>query len=148
MSATMTIGAAASAVGLTRKAVRLYEARGLLPAATRTQSGYRTYSEADLSRLRLIAAARNLGLHLDQIADILAAAHEGQRPCATTRHLLDQRIGEIDRVVTELTSLRATLAATLDRADTDLVGKPGICPIIEVDHPAGTSGQQSAAAAR
>lgn len=67
MNATMTIGAAASAVGVSPKAVRHYEARGLLPAVKRTPAGYRIYAEADLSRLRFIAAARSLGLHLDQV---------------------------------------------------------------------------------
>lgn len=139
MNATMTIGAAASAVGLSPKAVRLYEARGLLPAAKRTPAGYRTYTEADLSRLRLIAAARSLGLHLDQIADVLTAAHDGQHPCTTTRHLLNQRISEIDRVVAELTSLRASLTAALEPTDTDLADTPGICPVIEANQPTGRS---------
>lgn len=137
MSATRTIGAAAAAVGLTPKAVRLYEARGLLAAPTRTQAGYRTFAEADLNRLRFIAAARDLGLRLDQIATILAAAHDGQRPCTTTRHLLNQRITEIDQVVTKLTSLRETLAAALDRTDSDLVAEPGTCPIIEAGQTTG-----------
>lgn len=141
MNATMTIGAAASTVGLSAKAVRLYEARGLLPAAKRTPAGYRTYAEADLSRLRFIAAARSLGLHLDQIADILTAAHDGQHPCTTTRPLLNQRISEIDRVVTELTELRASPTAALDPSDTDLADTPGICPVIEANRSAGNQGE-------
>lgn len=136
MNEALTIGAAASAAGLTPKAVRLYEARGLLDAAPRTPAGYRTYVEADLSRLRFIAAGRNLGLRLDQIADILTAAHGGQRPCTTTRHLLNQRISEIDQVVTELAALRATLGAALDRTDAELAAEPGICPVIEANQPA------------
>jgi MerR family regulatory protein len=40
----LTIGEAARRAGLTRKAVRLYEARGLLPPVERTESGYRLYS--------------------------------------------------------------------------------------------------------
>lgn len=38
-----TVGAAARAAGLSAKAVRLYETKGLLPPAQRTQAGYRTY---------------------------------------------------------------------------------------------------------
>jgi MerR family copper efflux transcriptional regulator len=122
-----TIGAAAAATGLTRKAVRLYEAHGLLAPTERTPAGYRVYTDTDLRRLRFIAAARRLGLHLDQIADILTASN-GKAPCGTTRALLDQRIAEIDRVITELRSLRDALAIA---RDTDAAGGSGICPIIE-----------------
>jgi DNA-binding transcriptional MerR regulator len=110
----MTIGAAAAAAGLTPKAVRLYEGRGLLAPAQRTAAGYRTYTEADVARLQFIATARNLGLHLNQIGDILAAAHDGQRPCSITRELADQRINEIDDAVAALSALRDTLAAARD----------------------------------
>ncbi|MGH3629522.1 MAG: MerR family DNA-binding transcriptional regulator, partial [Sciscionella sp.] len=40
-AATQTVGKAAQAAGLSAKAVRLYEAKGLLPAAERTEAGYR-----------------------------------------------------------------------------------------------------------
>src|SRR5215216_4724856 len=109
--AAVTIGRAAAAAGLSPKAVRLYETRGLLATPTRTAAGYRLYTDADITRLRFIAAARQFGLHVDQVAEILDAAHDGQRPCATTNQLLDRRIGEIDRVIAELSDLRATLTA-------------------------------------
>ncbi|WP_409473638.1 MerR family DNA-binding transcriptional regulator [Streptomyces sp. HC307] len=41
----LTIGQAAKAAGVTRKAMRVYEARGLLPAAERTAAGYRLYTD-------------------------------------------------------------------------------------------------------
>lgn len=42
----LAIGQAAQAAGVTRKAIRVYEARGLLPAAERTTAGYRVYDTA------------------------------------------------------------------------------------------------------
>ena len=123
----MTIGAAAAAAGLTPKAVRLYEARGLLTPAERTSAGYRTYTEADLARLHFIAAARNLGLHLNQIGDILAAAQDGQHPCSITRELLDQRINEIDDVVAKLSALRDSLAAARDTSALCTALDPSCC---------------------
>jgi len=38
------IGEVAARSGLSRKALRLYEARGLLPASRRTPAGYRLYA--------------------------------------------------------------------------------------------------------
>lgn len=97
MSST-TIGAAAAAAGLSAKAIRLYEARGLLPPPSRTAAGYRLYDDEAIVRLRFVAAARRLGLHLDQVAEVLAAAEGGGWPCATTRVLVQDRITEIDRL--------------------------------------------------
>jgi DNA-binding transcriptional MerR regulator len=127
MSATMTIVAAAAAAGLTPKAVRLYESRGLLAHTERTQAGYRIYTEADLARLQFIAAARSVGLHLNQIGEILAAAHGGQRPCSITRELLDQRINEIDHIVADLSTLRDTLTTARETSTLCAVLDPGFC---------------------
>lgn len=128
MTEVLTVGQAAAASGLTTKAVRLYERRGLLPPIERSHAGYRQFRKEDIDRLTFIRRARSLGLHLDDIATILAAAVGKHRPCGTVRSLLDQRIGEIDRTIEELTSLRATLIAVRDSQPRDTAG---ICPVID-----------------
>jgi MerR family copper efflux transcriptional regulator len=128
----LTIGQAAEAAGVTRKAVRVYEARGLLPAAERTEAGYRLYSERDVELMTFIRRARTLGLHLDDIRDVLAIRNGGTPPCATVRDLLDDRITEIDTTVAELLALRKTLAETRQRADDCTDDQPvTVCGIIE-----------------
>ena len=99
---SVTISRAAAAAGLTAKAIRLSETRGLVSAPTRTDAGYRLYTDADIARLRFIAAARRLGLHVDQIAEILADAPGGLRPCRITQTVLDRRINEIDTLIAGL----------------------------------------------
>lgn len=130
MGTAITIGDAAAATGLTPKAIRLYESRGLVEPAERTAAGYRTFSEDALGRLRFIAASRRLGLHLDQVAEILEASDAGGRPCGITRELLDQRIGEVDRVMDELSRLREVLLAVRHSKDADATDS-SICPVIE-----------------
>jgi MerR family copper efflux transcriptional regulator len=109
-----TIGEAARRTGLTRKAVRLYEARGLLPPVERTGTGYRRYSEHDLRALRFIRQARGLGLSLDQIHTIMALRRTGVPPNEDVIALLRTRLGEIERRVSDLQSLRDALADTLE----------------------------------
>ncbi len=131
-AATWTVGKAARAAGLSAKAVRLYEAKGLLPEAQRTQVGYRTYTDDDITVLRFIRQAKTLGLSLGEIRDILDLRRGGTTPCRHVIGLLDQRIHDIDRTITELRQLRHTLAGTrtyarqhqADHAD-------GVCGIIE-----------------
>ncbi|WP_236240228.1 MerR family DNA-binding protein [Streptomyces sp. CC228A] len=127
-----TIGQAAKAAGVTRKAVRVYEARSLLPAAERTTAGYRLYDQRHVELLTFIRRARALGLRLDDIRDILAARDGGTSPCAAVRSLLDDRIAELDTTVAELLALRQTLIETRQRAD-DRTGdeSTGVCGIIE-----------------
>lgn len=128
----LTIGKAAQAAGLTRKAVRLYEAKSLLPEAERTEAGYRLYDEHDVELLIFIRRARTLGLHLDDIRDVLAIRGGGTPPCTTVRALLDARIAEIDTTVIELLALRKTLAETRQRADDCTSDQPvTVCGIIE-----------------
>jgi DNA-binding transcriptional MerR regulator len=133
-------GQAAAAAGLSRKALRLYEQRGLLVAPERTAAGYRRYARADIDILIFIRCARGLGLRVDDIATILARRRDGRPPCDTTRAVLDQRIGEIDATLADLAALRAALALVRDRAnqvrpdddDADLpTGSGYVCPLIE-----------------
>ncbi|MEU9426250.1 heavy metal-responsive transcriptional regulator [Streptomyces sp. NPDC048342] len=138
----LTIGQAAQAAGLTRKAVRVYEANGLLPTAERTTAGYRLYTEHDIELLTFIRRARTLGLHLDDIRDVLAIRDGGTPPCATVRDLLDARIAETDTTIAELRALRTTLTDTRQRADGYTDEEPvTVCAIIEDTSP---SAQMSA----
>lgn len=115
--AGLTIGAAAEAAGLTRKAVKVYEAKGLLPRAERTSAGYRLYDQHDIELLTFIRRARTLGLRLENIREILTIRSGGMPPCAAVRNMVDERIADIDTKIAELRSLRRTLAEARARAD-------------------------------
>ncbi|WP_343602946.1 MerR family transcriptional regulator [Mycobacterium sp.] len=129
---SLTIGQAARAAGVSRKAMRVYEAKGLLPPAERTGAGYRLYTDADVDLLIFIRRARRLGLRLDDIRHVLAVHQGGETPCGTVRDLMDQRITEIDTLVDELLALRKTLIQTRTRAAGGTDTRPvTVCPIIE-----------------
>ncbi|GAB3394209.1 heavy metal-responsive transcriptional regulator [Amycolatopsis echigonensis] len=131
-STTWTVGKAAEAAGLSAKAVRLYEAKGLLPPAERTAAGYRRYRDDDIAVLRFIRQAKTLGLSLNEIRDILDLRRSGTTPCQHVVALLDDRIREIDRTITELRQLRRTLAdARADAHQHHAEHADGVCGIIE-----------------
>ena len=130
--AIWTIGQAGSAAGVTRKAIRVYEQRGLLSATGRTAAGYRMFGDGDIATLRFIRRARTLGLGLDDVAEVLTEHRSGGSPCSSVRVRLDHRITEIDQTITELSELRAALVeATLRCRPAGTEEK--ICPIIEVE---------------
>ena len=57
----MLIGELANRAGVSRRAIRLYETLGILPASTRTPARYRQYDERALAVLTFVAGARRLG---------------------------------------------------------------------------------------
>jgi MerR family copper efflux transcriptional regulator len=133
MSETMTVGRAAAASGLRPKAIRLYETRGLIEPAARTESGYRTYGPEDVALLTFIRRAKSLGLHLDEIRQIIDLQRGGRQPCTTVLELVDGPITEIDNTIADLHALRSALAAV--RRDAKAAIREGrnavVCTIIE-----------------
>jgi DNA-binding transcriptional MerR regulator len=61
---------AAARLGVSAKALRLYEQRGLI-APQRTAAGWRAYGPAEMARAREIASLRSLGLSLAQVRRVL-----------------------------------------------------------------------------
>lgn len=112
----ITVGAAARAAGVSAKAVRLWESKGLLPPAERTEAGYRLFTDDDVAVLHFIRQAKNLGLRLTEVKDILDLQRGGATPCKQVTEVLDAHISEIDRTLTELRALRRTLEAVRTHA--------------------------------
>jgi DNA-binding transcriptional MerR regulator len=68
-------------LGVSAKALRLYESRGLLKPL-RSEAGWRTYGADEIARLHRILALKRLGLALAQISELLS------RPGATLDRVL------------------------------------------------------------
>ena len=84
----MKIGKAASETGVTVKAIRHYEAIGLLGALERDGS-YRDFSDDDLERLRLIAHCRDLGFGLPEIRQVLQIVADARPSCPDPEAMID-----------------------------------------------------------
>lgn len=108
----MRIGKLAAKIGTTAHTIRWYERRGLIPAAGRTEGGYREYTDADASRLRLLVALRSLDLPLDQAAELASLCAEGRcdQVSEDLRSAIDEKREEIARRADELRYLDHRLA--------------------------------------
>lgn len=130
----MKIGELGKATGLTTKTIRFYEAEGLLPDPGRTNSGYRVYRRDDAKRLEFIRKAKRLGLSLEEIRGILLLHDRREPTCVHVRLLLDQKLAQIAKVITDLQEFHSELATIRDRAGATLDCGPSggrICGIIE-----------------
>ena len=124
----MNIGEAARASGVTAKMIRHYESIGLLPAARRTDAGYRVYGEPDVRVLQFIHRGRALGFSLDRIANLLALWQDRDRASGDVRRLAQEHIGELERKIAELQAMKRTLQALAHSCHGD---QRSDCPILD-----------------
>jgi DNA-binding transcriptional MerR regulator len=68
-----TMGQMSKSCGLTQRALRLYESRGLIKPCR--LGAHRYYDAEDKRRISIIVNAKNMGFSLQQIEDILAETH-------------------------------------------------------------------------
>lgn len=101
---------AARRLGVSTKALRLYEQRGLI-TPNRTAAGWRTYGPDEIARGREIIALRKLGLSLTQVARVLAGdTHDLSPALAAHQAVLESRLRQIAHTLEKVRSLRVDLA--------------------------------------
>lgn len=107
---SLDIREVARRTGLTSRALRFYEARGLLKPL-RTYSGRRFYGLGELERIQQILALKRAGLTLSQIAGLT------QRGAFDLGALVDTQLNIIEERKAELDDARALLLSIKSRID-------------------------------
>ena len=110
----MNISAASKAAGLPVKTVRYYADIGLVPAAERTDSGYRIYNGAEVRSLVFVRRAREFGFSVDECRELLGLYEDQHRASSDVKRMAERRLKEIARKQRELESLRKELAELVD----------------------------------
>ena len=101
---------AAKRLGVSPKALRLYERRGLLEPV-RSAAGWRTYGPAEMAQAAEIVALRALGLSLAQVARVLSGDPRFLEPAlAAHQATLEGRIRQLADSLEKIRALRAELA--------------------------------------
>ncbi len=123
----MNIGDVAERAGLPPKTIRYYEEIGLV-RPLRSENGYRTFRESDLHKLTFLGRARALGFSIEDCRTLLGLYEDDTRESAQVKAVAEEHLGEIDRKIAELQSMRATLAHLVTACHGD--ERPD-CPILE-----------------
>ena len=122
------IGQAAKASGISAKMIRHYEEVGLLPAASRTFSNYRTYNHQDVHMLRFIRHSRDLGFSIKQIGDLLSLWRDKNRPSSKVKSLAADHIEMLNKKIEELNTMKSELSRLVSCCHGD--DRPD-CPILD-----------------
>ena len=125
--ASLTIGAAATAVGSSVDTLRYYEKIGLLGPIERTGSGVRRYNERDISRLKFIKRAQQMNFSLAEIGDLLKMRENPQQARDEVRQLTVSKLQEVELRMQELETLRRELTLLVNLCRASEAG----CPIID-----------------
>ncbi|MFW7377389.1 MAG: Cu(I)-responsive transcriptional regulator [Oligoflexus sp.] len=124
----MNISQAAKAAGMNAKNVRHYEAQGIIPKASRTDKGYRLYSESDVHILRFVRQARSLGFSLTDIKKLLGLWRNKRRKSEDVKRIALQHIQELETKISELQAIKQALVNLSQHCHGDQ--RPD-CPILD-----------------
>jgi DNA-binding transcriptional MerR regulator len=132
----MRIGELAARADVNIQTLRFYEREGLLRPPARTVSGYRSYAESDLERVRFIRLCQGLGFTLREIQHLLilhksVSEYRGsvKMPPSAVREIVtmaNERLELIDERLAALSSMRGELTALVAALTVDA---SGTCPV-------------------
>ncbi|MUK30249.1 Cu(I)-responsive transcriptional regulator [Aliivibrio fischeri] len=124
----MNISEVAKLTGLTAKAIRFYESKGIIKEASRGANGYRQYTQHQVDELLLIRRSRLVGFNLDECQELLNLSNNPNRRSADVKQKTLEKVSEIETKIEELERMKKTLLALADACPGD---DSNDCPIIK-----------------
>lgn len=124
----MNISIVARKTGLTSKAIRFYEDKGLVTPPLRGDNGYRSYTQQHINELTLLRQARQVGFNLEECGELVNLFNDPLRHSADVKARTLQKVAEIERHIVELESMRKQLLSLADACPGD---DSADCPIID-----------------
>lgn len=104
------IGELAKRCQVTADTLRFYEKNQLIKPAGRSSSGYRLYNESNQQQVNFIIRAKDLGLSLEEIRELLEIRLEAtEHSCAEVKAITSAKLDLIDEKIGELTRIRTAL---------------------------------------
>lgn len=123
----LRVGEVASRAGVNLQTIRYYEREGLLPSPPRSASGYRTFPDNAVQRVRFIKRAQELGFSLTEIRELLALSGKGGVQLVRAR--TQSKIANIEEKMRTLQAMKDVLTTLADRCPG--CGPLSECPILD-----------------
>ena len=111
----LKIGELSEQTGLSAHTLRYYEKHGLINASTRSEAGYRFYTDSDVRRVQFVKTARNTGFSLDDIGQLLSIRVDKQsHSCQEVTDITQKKLDQVNAKLVELQSMQHTLELLLE----------------------------------
>ena len=114
----MTVGTLAKQAGVKIDTIRYYERHGLLPQSPRTNSGYRTFTDASVERLRFIKNAQALGFTLSEIKQLFTLRIRVGSTCTDVRNRAESKQADIEQKIRSLQAMKRALQQLVSACST------------------------------
>ncbi|MFS0577288.1 mercury resistance transcriptional regulator MerR1 [Sporosarcina sp. 179-K 3D1 HS] len=123
------IGELAEKCKVNKETIRYYERLGLIPKPSRSESGYRIYTEPTVDRLNFIKRIQELGFTLNEIDKLLGVVDHDETKCRDMYDFTVTKIEDIQRKIQDLMRIEQMLIDLKERCpeNKDIYE----CPIIE-----------------
>lgn len=132
MNARLSIGLVARRTGATVPTIRYYEEIGLLPPASRTESGQRSFDTATVRRIAFIRRCRDFGFSIEQVRELVGLVDQPDRPCLEVRDIAAVHLQQVRRKLDDLKALEASLNAFVCSCESACAGGSALdCTILE-----------------
>ncbi len=99
-----TIKDAAKIMNVPTSTIRYYDKEGLLPFLDRLESGYRIFSEDDLTMLRTIDCLKKTGMPIKEIRQFVDWVQQGDRSLKSRYDMFIERKKAVEQEIAELQS--------------------------------------------
>ena len=129
----LTIGTLARKTGTKVQTIRYYEQVGLMLEPDRTEGGQRRYDGDGLDRLDFIRHARQLGVTLEAIRELLDLSDDPEKPCDEADQIARRQLLQVEQRIARLEALRTELERMVHECSG---GNTADCRVLEVlrDH--------------
>jgi DNA-binding transcriptional MerR regulator len=105
----LTIGDLSRRTGVKIPTIRYYEEMGLLAAPARSEGNQRRYSREERDRLSFIKHARDLGLTIEAIRELIDLSAHPEQPCAKADSIARQQLQSVRDKIAKLRRLEQEL---------------------------------------
>lgn len=122
-------GEMAKKCGVNIATLRYYEQRKLITPPSRSDHGYRFYSESDVVRVKFIKNAQKLGFSLGEIAELLKLRVRPGSTCSPVFQKAKNKLEEVERKIKGLNSIKKVLKKLMGQCDRNAPSTE--CPILE-----------------
>ncbi|RTZ61136.1 MAG: MerR family transcriptional regulator [Gammaproteobacteria bacterium] len=130
----LTVNQLAKSSGVPAHVARYYLRIGLIQPAGHRENGYRVFEPRDVSLLKFVRMAKQLGYTLSEIRKILSHAEHGESPCPDVREIIRHRIEENRIKIDEMVKLQSRMEQALEQWEAMPDGMPdghSVCHLIE-----------------
>ncbi len=104
-----SIGELSRRTGVKVPMIRYYEQMRLMEAPERSDGNQRRYGKPELERLAFIRHARDLGLAIDSIRELIELSNHPEMPCADADRIAKEQLASVRERITRLRKLESEL---------------------------------------